>query len=106
MRKLQKLAAGALGEVLAGTALHQVLPRCLQHLHTPGERGALQDIVYGSLRQQGRLDAWLAALTEAAPPLSAAPGTLTPLRFAPRVITAQRAAPATPFHSRAPPVRV
>ncbi|WP_018076648.1 16S rRNA (cytosine(967)-C(5))-methyltransferase RsmB [Thiobacillus denitrificans] len=64
MRKLQKLAAGALEEVLAGTALHQVLPRCLQHLHTPGERGALQDIVYGSLRQLGRLDAWLAALLE------------------------------------------
>jgi len=29
-------------------------------LKTPGERGALQDIVYGSLRQLGRLDAWLA----------------------------------------------
>lgn len=64
MRKLQKLAAGALEEVLAGTALRQVLPRCLQHLHTPGERGALQDIVYGSLRQLSRLDAWLAALLE------------------------------------------
>jgi 16S rRNA (cytosine967-C5)-methyltransferase len=64
VRKLQKLAAGALEEVLAGTALHQVLPRCLQHLQTPGERGALQDIVYGSLRQLGRLDAWLAALLE------------------------------------------
>jgi len=64
MRKLQKLAAGALGEVLAGTALHQVLPQCLQQLQTPGERGALQDIVYGSLRQLGRLDAWLAALLE------------------------------------------
>ncbi|MBW8372118.1 MAG: 16S rRNA (cytosine(967)-C(5))-methyltransferase RsmB [Thiobacillus sp.] len=64
MRKLQKLAAGALEEVLAGAALHQVLPRYLQHLHTPGERGALQDIVYGSLRQLGRLDTWLAALLE------------------------------------------
>jgi 16S rRNA (cytosine967-C5)-methyltransferase len=64
MRKLQKLAADALEEVLAGTALHQVLPRRLQQLHTPGERGALQDIVYGSLRQLGRLDAWLAALLE------------------------------------------
>src|SRR5512139_3301195 len=52
MRKLQKLAAGALEEVLGGAALHQVLP------------GALQDIVYGSLRQLGRLDAWLAALLE------------------------------------------
>ena len=64
MRKLQKLAAGALEEVLAGTALHQVLPRTLQQVHTPGERGALQDIVYGSLRMLGRLDAWLAALLE------------------------------------------
>jgi len=41
-----------------------VLPQCLQQLQTPGERGALQDIVYGSLRQLGRLDAWLAALLE------------------------------------------
>jgi len=64
MRNLQKLAAGALEEVLAGAALHQVLPRYLQQLQTPGERGALQDIVYGSLRQLGRLDAWLAALLE------------------------------------------
>lgn len=64
MRNLQKLAAGALEEVLAGAALHQVLPRRLQQLETPGERGALQDIVYGSLRQLGRLDAWLTALLE------------------------------------------
>jgi 16S rRNA (cytosine967-C5)-methyltransferase len=64
MRKLQKLAADALEEILAGAALHQVLPRCVQQLDTPGERGALQDIVYGSLRQLGRLDAWLAALLE------------------------------------------
>ncbi|MHB1186020.1 16S rRNA (cytosine(967)-C(5))-methyltransferase RsmB [Thiobacillus sp.] len=64
MRNLQKLAAGALEDVLAGAALHQVLPRRLQQLQTPGERGALQDIVYGSLRQLGRLDAWLAALLE------------------------------------------
>ena len=64
MRKLQKLAADALEEVLAGAALHQVLPRRVQQLDTPGERGALQDIVYGSLRQLGRLDAWLTALLE------------------------------------------
>ncbi|MEW5966226.1 MAG: 16S rRNA (cytosine(967)-C(5))-methyltransferase RsmB [Pseudomonadota bacterium] len=64
MRKLQQLAAGALEEVLAGAALHQVLPQRLQSLQTPGERGALQDIVYGSLRRLGRLDAWLAALLE------------------------------------------
>lgn len=64
MRKLQKLAAGALEDVLAGAALHQVLPHCVQKLETPGERGALQDIVYGSLRQLGKLDAWLDALLE------------------------------------------
>jgi 16S rRNA (cytosine967-C5)-methyltransferase len=64
MRNLQKLAAGALEEVLDGAALHQVLPHRLQHLDTPGERGALQDIVYGSLRWLGRLDAWLDALLE------------------------------------------
>ena len=64
MRNLQKLAADTLEEVLAGAALHQVLPRRVQHLQTPGERGALQDIVYGSLRQLGRLDAWLDALLE------------------------------------------
>jgi 16S rRNA (cytosine967-C5)-methyltransferase len=64
MRKLQKLAAGVLEDVLAGAALHQVLPQRVQSLPTPGERGALQDIVYGSLRQLGRLDAWLAALLE------------------------------------------
>ena len=64
MRNLQKLAADTLEEILAGTALHQVLPHRVQQLQTPGERGALQDIVYGSLRQLGRLDCWLAALLE------------------------------------------
>lgn len=64
MRKLQKLAADTLEEVLAGAALHQVLPQRVQKLETPGERGALQDIVYGSLRQLGRLDVWLEALLE------------------------------------------
>ncbi|MBT9566796.1 MAG: 16S rRNA (cytosine(967)-C(5))-methyltransferase RsmB [Thiobacillus sp.] len=64
MRKLQKMAADTLEAVLAGAALHQVLPKCVQKLETPGERGALQDIVYGSLRQLGKLDAWLDALLE------------------------------------------
>lgn len=64
MRNLQKLAAGALEEILAGSALHQVLPQRLQTLETPGERGALQDIVYGSLRHLGRLDVWLEALLQ------------------------------------------
>ena len=47
MRKLQKLAAGVLETVLAGTALHQALPQGLQQLHTPGERGALHDWGHG-----------------------------------------------------------
>ncbi len=64
MRNLQKLAAGALEDILAGAALHQVLPQRLQNLETPGERGALQDIVYGSLRHLGRLDVWLDALLQ------------------------------------------
>ncbi len=64
MRNLQKLAADVLEAVLAGAALHQVLPPRVQQLKTPGERGALQDIVYGSLRQLGRLDAWLDALLQ------------------------------------------
>ncbi|MEW6253090.1 MAG: 16S rRNA (cytosine(967)-C(5))-methyltransferase RsmB, partial [Planctomycetota bacterium] len=50
--------------VLAGAALHQVLPPRLGQLPSAGERGALQDIVYGGLRRLGRLDAWLAALLE------------------------------------------
>ena len=82
MRNLQKLAAGALEEILDGAALHHVLPQHpqgvrrqtlalrsvlaqrVQKLGTPGERGALQDIVYGSLRHFGRLNAWLDALLE------------------------------------------
>jgi 16S rRNA (cytosine967-C5)-methyltransferase len=64
MRNLQKLAAGGLEEVLSGIALHQVLPRRLRQLETAGERGALQDILYGSLRTLGRLDVWLDALLE------------------------------------------
>jgi 16S rRNA (cytosine967-C5)-methyltransferase len=64
MRNLQKLAADTLEDILAGAALHQVLPHRVQQLQTPGERGALQDIVYGSLRQLGRLDCWLGALLE------------------------------------------
>jgi len=64
MRNLQKLAASTLEDILAGAALHQVLPQRLQMLETPGERGALQDIVYGSLRYLGRLDVWLEALLQ------------------------------------------
>lgn len=64
MRKVQKLAAEVLEAVFDGAALHQVLPPRLQPLSSPAERGALQDLVYGSLRHFGRLEAWLAALLE------------------------------------------
>lgn len=64
MRELQKLAANTLAEILSGAALHQVLPQRLQALSTAGERGALQDIVYGSLRYLGRLNVWLEALLQ------------------------------------------
>lgn len=62
MRKLQAAAAETLAAVLGGTPLNQVLPGRLHGMATPGERGALQDIVYGSLRHLGRLDAYLGAL--------------------------------------------
>ena len=64
MRRVQKMAAAVLEEVFDGAALHQALPRRLQQLDAPGERGALQDLVYGCLRHFGRLEAWLAALLE------------------------------------------
>ncbi len=64
LRTLQERAASALETVLAGSALHQVLPPLVQQARTPGERGALQDMVYGCLRQLGRLDLWIDALLE------------------------------------------
>ncbi|MEW6118991.1 MAG: 16S rRNA (cytosine(967)-C(5))-methyltransferase RsmB [Pseudomonadota bacterium] len=64
MRALQQRAADALETVRAGAALHRVLPPLLQQMRTPGDRGALQDMVYGSLRQLGRLEAWLSVLLE------------------------------------------
>lgn len=64
LRELQSRAAAVLEAVLAGTALHQMLPPQVAQMKTPSDRGALQDMVYGSLRQLGRLDAWLDALLE------------------------------------------
>ncbi len=92
MRNLQKLAAGVLEEVLAGAALHQVLPLRVQQLKTPGERGALQDIVYGSLRQLGRLDVWLDALLQR-------PLTEPPLGWLLRVALYQLAYTRAPAHA-------
>jgi 16S rRNA (cytosine967-C5)-methyltransferase len=64
MKQIQKMAAGALQAVLSGAALHQVLPPLLRQLDAPSERGALQDLLYGSLRHLGRVDVWLDALLE------------------------------------------
>jgi len=65
VRKLQQRAADTLEAILdGGAALHQVLPTQLDALATQGERGALQDIVYGSLRHFGRLNVWLEALLQ------------------------------------------
>lgn len=65
LRDLQRRAAMVLESVVTdGAALHQVLPPLMADLPTPSDRGALQDMTYGSLRQLGRLDAWLDALLE------------------------------------------
>lgn len=64
MRTLQKRAADAIAATLAGTALHQTLPEALAGVASPGERGALQDWIYGGLRWRGRLDFWLGALLD------------------------------------------
>ena len=66
MHELQQLAAGAVARVLAGHSLDTEL-RALWSGHvdlTPQERGALQDMCYGTLRFLGELDALLARLLE------------------------------------------
>lgn len=60
----QALASTALVEVLAGRSLNQVLPD-LWRRHpklTSQERGATQDLVYGTLRHLTRLESYLNAL--------------------------------------------
>lgn len=66
MHELQQLAAGAVARVLAGHSLDAEL-RALWSAHidlTPQERGALQDMCYGTLRFLGELDALLALLLD------------------------------------------
>jgi len=66
LRKAQLLAAGAVGQVLAGHNLTQALENIwLSHPQlTPQQRSITQDLSYGTLRHYGRLQALLAALLE------------------------------------------
>jgi len=60
----QALAAKALSEVFAGRSLNQALPE-LWRRHpklSPQERGATQDLVYGTLRHLTRIESYLDAL--------------------------------------------
>jgi 16S rRNA (cytosine967-C5)-methyltransferase len=66
LHNIQLLAAQAVGQVLAGRNLNQVLDeiRRLQPGLVPQQRSALQDMSYSTLRWRGRLEALLAALLE------------------------------------------
>jgi 16S rRNA (cytosine967-C5)-methyltransferase len=57
MNNVQQLAATIVGQVLAGRNLTQVLKKAIQtHASfSPQERGALQDLCYGTLRFYGQL---------------------------------------------------
>lgn len=57
MEKVQQAAAFIVGQVLAGHNLNQLLKEALQRhsAFSPQERGALQDICYGTLRYYGQL---------------------------------------------------
>jgi 16S rRNA (cytosine967-C5)-methyltransferase len=57
MNIVQQLAASIVGKVLAGNNLNQLLNEALQSnaAFTTQERGALQDICYGTLRYYGQL---------------------------------------------------
>ena len=62
---VQRLASGAVNDVLAGRNLDQVLRKIWSQQGaalTPSERGAIQDISFGSLRRYGELKALLAKL--------------------------------------------
>jgi 16S rRNA (cytosine967-C5)-methyltransferase len=56
-------AARVLGEVLAGKSLNQALPPALEKV-APRDRGLLQQLCYGSLRQAPRLSALLEQLLD------------------------------------------
>lgn len=56
-------AAGVLGEVLAGKSLNQALPPRLEQV-APRDKGLLQQLCYGTLRQAPRLEALLSQLLD------------------------------------------
>ncbi|MEH6586858.1 MAG: 16S rRNA (cytosine(967)-C(5))-methyltransferase RsmB [Halioglobus sp.] len=56
-------AAGVLGEVLAGKSLNQALPPALERV-APRDKGLLQQLCYGTLRQAPRLEALLSQLLD------------------------------------------
>ncbi|MFZ6645751.1 16S rRNA (cytosine(967)-C(5))-methyltransferase RsmB [Undibacterium sp. TJN25] len=61
-------AAQAVAHVLEGTALPQALAKVFsQNNASPQARGAIQDISYRTMRQVGRADALLTAMTSKAP---------------------------------------
>jgi 16S rRNA (cytosine967-C5)-methyltransferase len=64
MHITQQAAAAVLQQVLSGRNLNQVLSEALRKeaAFTPQQRGALQDLSYGTLRHYGLLDAVLRAL--------------------------------------------
>ena len=64
-----QLAAVAVGEVVAGRSLNEVLLQCWQKHPDlpPGTRGAIQDLAYTALRRCGRDDFFLTQLMEKPP---------------------------------------
>lgn len=64
MIEVQLFAVQTIGEVLAGANLNEVLRNIWQSNPrlTPQQRGAIQDIAYGTLRHYGQLDAILLKL--------------------------------------------
>jgi 16S rRNA (cytosine967-C5)-methyltransferase len=64
LREPQALAAGLLAEVLAGRSLNQALPDLWRHQPrlSSQQRGAVQDLIYGTLRHLSRLERYLEAL--------------------------------------------
>lgn len=64
MHIVQQLAALIIGQVMAGKNLNQILSEALSHHPnlTQQERGALQDLCYGTLRFYGQLSAILQKL--------------------------------------------
>ena len=64
MRNVQRIAAQTVAAVLAGRSLNHTLEAAWKRAHalTRAERGAIQDLCYGTLRHLGRLRAVLSQL--------------------------------------------